>query len=242
MTSNAVEFRGVGFGYGAGSLLTDVSFDIAAGEFFGIIGPNASGKTSLLKLMLGLLQPDRGQIRVLGKAPVEALPRVGYVPQYPSFSRNIPFSVLELVLVGRLGTGRTVGGFSDKDRDVAHKVLDEMEIPHLAGRRVYTLSGGELQRVLIARALVCEPALLILDEPTANIDIAAEEDVFALLRSHSRRMTIVIVSHDVSFISAYVDRVGCVNRTLVCHDTEALTGGKISEFYGKDVRMIRHAH
>jgi zinc transport system ATP-binding protein len=237
-----VEFRGVNFGYGAAPLLTDISFTIAAGEFFGIIGPNASGKTSLLKLMLGLLRPNQGRIRVLGKPPAEALSRVGYVPQHPSFARNIPFSVLELVLVGRLGTGRTVGAFSGKDRDLASRVLEEMEISHLAGRRVHTLSGGELQRVLIARALVCEPALLILDEPTANIDISAEQDVFALLRSHSRRMTIVIVSHDVSFISSYVDRVGCVNRTLICHATEALTGAQISELYGTDVRMIRHAH
>lgn len=238
----AVRFQGVRFSYGAAPLLSDVTFEIEQGEFFGLIGPNGSGKSTLLRLIMGLLKPDAGEIRVLNAAPGQALPRVGYVPQHPSFSRNLPFSVLEVVLVGRLSTGHSAGGFSRGDRDAARAVLETMEIGHLADRRLHTLSGGELQRVLIARALVCEPALLILDEPTANIDIAAEEDVFALLREYSRHMTIVIVTHDVSFISAYVSRVGCVNRSVVCHRTEALTGKTVSELYGSDVKMIRHTH
>lgn len=239
---NLVEFENVSFAYDGAPVLEDVSFAIAPEEFFGIIGPNAAGKSTLLKLMLGLLAPDRGRIRVFGGTAVAARGRVGYVPQHPAFSRQFPISVLEVVLLGRLGTGSGYGGFSRGDRHKAVQALRAVQIEDIARRRISTLSGGQLQRVLIARALACDPELLVLDEPTANIDLRAEEDIFALLRESNRRMAIVVVSHDVAFISGYVDRVGCLNRTLVCHDTTDITGKTIEELYGAPVRMIHHVH
>ena len=109
-------------------------------------------------------------------------------------------------------------------------------------RQVGELSGGQLQRVLIARALVCQPEILILDEPTANVDMRIEEDIFSLLKNYSDHMTIIVVSHDIAFISGYVDRVACLNRTLVCHNTESISGKMIEELYDAPVKMIHHHH
>ena len=241
-TAKVVEFDDVSFSYGSVPVLENVSFTIDRSEFFGLIGPNAGGKSTLLKLMLGLLKPDGGEIRLFGENPATARKRVGYVPQHPTFSRRFPISAVEVVLLGLLGMDRDLGGFHARDRKKAMDAMDAAEIADIAGRSINTLSGGQLQRVLIARALVCDPELLILDEPTANVDLRAEEDIFALLREYSAHMTIVVVSHDVAFISGYVGRVGCLNRTLVCHETADISGRTIEELYGSPVKMIHHSH
>ncbi len=240
--ADTVKFENVCFTYDRSPVLEDVTFSVAAGEFFGLIGPNAAGKSTLLKLILGLLEPQRGQVQVLGSQPRMARQRIGYVPQFPTFTRNFPINVLNMVLLGRLGMGRTAGPFSVTDRALADRALRAVEIEALGHTPIAELSGGQLQRALIARALVCEPELLILDEPTANIDVRAEEDIFGLLRGYSAHMTIIVVSHDIAFISGYVDRVGCLNRTLVCHATGEITGRTIEELYGAPVRRILHAH
>ena len=240
--TETVKFENVTFAYDRSPVLENVTFSVAAGEFFGLIGPNAAGKSTLLKLVLGLLDPQRGQVQVLGSLPRLARQRIGYVPQFPTFTRNFPISVLQMVLLGRLGMGRTAGPFNAEDRALAGKALRAVEIESLGNTPIGELSGGQLQRALIARALVCEPELLILDEPTANIDVRAEEDIFALLRGYSAHMTIIVVSHDIAFISGYVDRVGCLNRTLVCHATGEISGRTIEELYGAPVRRILHAH
>jgi len=120
--------------------------------------------------------------------------------------------------------------------------MQETEVAGLGGRQLSTLSGGQLQRVLVARALACEPRILILDEPTANIDMRVETDIFDLLKQLNRRMTIIVVSHDIGFISQYVDRVACLNRTLMCHHTADIDGKMVNELYGSHVRMVEHVH
>jgi zinc transport system ATP-binding protein len=212
------------------------------GEFMGLVGPNAGGKSTLLKLILGLLRPQSGRIRVLGAAPEEARRRVGYVPQYPSFQRDFPISVEQVVLLGRLGSTPSLGWYRRADREAALHALAEVEAADLARRRIGTLSGGQLQRVLLARALVGEPQILILDEPTANIDQRAEGDIFDLLAMLNARLTILVVSHDIAFISSYVDRVACLNRTLVCHRTDAIDAELIHQLYGEAVRSVAHRH
>jgi len=238
----AVRLESVNFSYDGAAVLENISFEVESGEFFGLIGPNAAGKSTLLKLILGLLTPGSGRIQVFDSEPAAARGRIGYVPQFPSFARDFPISVLEMVMLGRLGSGGALGGFSAADREHAWRALRAAEIGELAGRPIHALSGGQLQRAMIARALVCEPSLLILDEPTASIDLRAEEDIFALLRSYNARMTIIVVSHDIAFISSYVHRVGCLNRTLVCHHTDAISGQTIEQLYGMPVRAIHHAH
>ncbi len=243
-----IAIRGLSFAYGAAPVLEDVSLNVGAGEFLGIVGPNAGGKSTLLKLILGLLEPQTGQVRVLNLSPREASRQIGYVPQYPSFPRDFPITVEQAVLLGRLGGQDRLwpnlwpGGYGRGDRKAARLALDEVEATDLASRRIASLSGGQLQRVLLARALACEPRILILDEPTANIDQRLEGDIFDLLRRLNARLTILVVSHDIGFISSYVTRVACVNRTLVCHHTDAIDGQIIQRLYGEAVRMVAHRH
>jgi zinc transport system ATP-binding protein len=238
-----IEIRNVSFAYTREPVLQDVSLSVRREEFLGIIGPNGGGKSTLVKLILGLLKPQGGSISVLGTSPRQASARIGYVPQYPAFSRrDFPISVMEMVLLGRLDPSRWSIGYSEEDREVARKAIAAVEIQQNAERPIGSLSGGQLQRALIARALACRPEILILDEPTANIDMRAEEDIFAMLKQQNDHMTVIVVSHDIGFISGYVDRVACLNRTLVCHATNEISGQTIEELYGAPVRMINHAH
>lgn len=238
----AVSLEGVSFSYGGPLVLQGIDLRVEPGEFLGIVGPNAGGKSTLLKIILGLLEPQAGRVRVLGREPDGARSEIGYVPQYPPFSREFPISVEQVVLTGRLGRGRWWGGYSRQDRATVRRVMVEAEIADLAKRHIETLSGGQLQRVLVARALASEPQLLILDEPTSNIDQRIESDIFDLLRRLNERMSIIVVSHDIAFISTYVHRVGCLNRTLMCHRTEDIDGHTIQELYGENVCMVAHQH
>ncbi|MEY6432608.1 ABC transporter ATP-binding protein [Thioalkalicoccus limnaeus] len=238
----AIEIDGLSFSYGGEPVLEDVDLTVTAGEFLGLVGPNAGGKSTLLKLILGLLEPQTGRIRVLGRPPRHASTLIGYVPQYPAFARDFPIQVQDVVLMGRLGLGRSFGRYRPSDRDAAGAALAEVEATDLARRPIGTLSGGQLQRVLLARALVGEPRILILDEPTANIDMRLEDDIFDLLRALNERLTILLVSHDVAFISRYITRVACLNRTLICHRTDAIDGPLIQSLYGDSVRRIAHRH
>jgi len=249
-----IEIRNLTFSYGESPVLEDVELDVEPGEFLGIVGPNAGGKSTLLKLILGLLAPQAGSIRVLDKAPAVARQQLGYVPQHPSFPRDFPVSVEQAVLLGRIGGpvrhrssvrwlgALAPGAFSRDDRHAAHAALEEVEAADLHRRQIGSLSGGQLQRVLLARALVSDPKILILDEPTANIDQRLESDIFDLLKRLNARLTILVVSHDVAFISGYVKRVACINRTLVCHHTDAVDAQVIHALYGENVRMVTHDH
>lgn len=240
--SAVISLRDIVFSYGGPKVLDGVSLDVEEAEFLGVVGPNAGGKSTLLKLILGFLQPLEGEVRVLGGKPRNTRHQIGYVPQYPVFNRDFPISVEQTVLMGRLGRSSLFGGYSRSDRDIARRAMTETEVADLAGRQLCTLSGGQLQRVLVARALACEPKILILDEPTANIDMRVETDIFDLLKQLNERMTIIVVSHDIGFISGYVDRVACLNRTLICHHTAVIDGEMINELYGSDVHMVEHVH
>ncbi|MFT5133285.1 MAG: zinc transport system ATP-binding protein [Gammaproteobacteria bacterium] len=240
--SAVISFDKVSFAYGHIKVLEDICLDIEAEEFFGVIGPNGAGKSTMLKLMLGTLKPDKGKISVLGKSPKQSCQHIGYVPQTPSFPRNFPINVMDVVLMGCMGKSRRMGGFSKRDREIALESLRVVEIADLVNVTIENLSGGQVQRMLIARALASEPEILILDEPTANIDVQAEENIFSLLTQYNEHMTIIVVSHDIAFISGYVNRVGCLNTTLLCHKTEAISGKTIEELYGAPVKMIHHAH
>lgn len=242
MNTPVVSLRDVSFSYGGPLVLDGVNLEIAEHEFIGIVGPNAGGKSTLLKLILGLLEPLKGQVRVLGEAPERSRRQIGYVPQYPQFSRDFPITVEQTVMMGRLGMSRLFGNYRRHDREVARQAMAETEVLSLAGRQLCTLSGGQLQRVLVARALACEPRILVLDEPTANIDMRIETEIFDLLKRFNKRMTIIVVSHDVGFISGYVNRVACLNRTLICHHTAAIDGEDIRALYEADVRMVEHRH
>ncbi|HRP34915.1 MAG TPA: ABC transporter ATP-binding protein [Gammaproteobacteria bacterium] len=238
----ALTFEGVSFGYGDGpNVVEDVDLEIGSHELIGLIGPNGGGKSTLLKLAAGLLRPRKGKVRVFGRPPHEARDEIGYVPQFAHFARDFPITVAQAVLLGRLSGGFALR-WSTADRAAAARAIEETELDALADRPLTALSGGELQRVLIARALAAEPRLLLLDEPTSNLDQRAEEDIFALLARLNDRMAIVLVSHDVGFVTDFVQRVACISRTLICHTTSEVTGEVINELYGHPVRAVHHAH
>ena len=242
MNKVVIDINDVSFSYGNIPVLEDISLKIYQDEFIGIIGPNASGKSTLLKLILGLLQPDKGSINKIKHEHKENHKLIGYVPQHVGFSRDFPITVNETVLLGHVNSRSTFFNYTKEQHAAAKQAMQALEIDDIAKRQVGQLSVGQLQRVLIARALVCLPEILILDEPTSNVDIRAEEDIFALLKNYSEHMTIIVVSHDIAFISGYVDRVACLNRTLVCHNTESISGKMIEELYDAPVKMIHHHH
>lgn len=248
MSSELIQLEGVYYTYDGVAVLEDINLHVNKGEFLGIVGPNGGGKSTLLKLMLGLIKPQSGHIKVLGRRAVSARRKIGYVAQYPTFQRDFPITVEQAVLLGRLGVkgsglaGFLPGKFNESDRAAVKQALEEVEAGPFSKRLIGNLSGGQLQRMMLARALVSEPEILILDEPTANIDHRVESDIFDLLKQLNERLTILVVSHDIGFISSYVSRVACLNRTLVCHHTDDVEGQVIHELYGDSVRMVAHDH
>jgi zinc transport system ATP-binding protein len=242
VTAPVITLEDVSFSYAGPRVLEQVNLSVEQGEFLGLVGPNGGGKSTLLKIVLGLLEPTTGRVTVLGHRPVEARQAIGYVPQFATFPRDFPVSVEETVLLGRLGKTRSILGYRRLDKEVARRTMAETEITDLRTRPIGALSGGQLQRVLIARALAIEPEILILDEPTSNIDMRAETDIFDLLKTLNARMTIVIVSHDIGFISQYVSLIACLNHTLLCHTSSPVSGEIIKQLYGAPVQMIHHTY
>jgi len=230
----------VSFSYDGVPVLEDVSLTVNERDFLSIVGPNAGGKTTLLKLILGLLKPTKGTVRVFGQLPEKVRSQIGYMPQYASLDPLFPVSVLDVVLMGRLGSGKSFGLYRATDLDAADEALKKMELYDVRHAAFSALSGGQRQRVLIARALVSDPDLLLLDEPTANVDAIIETELYELLRQLNDHMTIVLVTHDLGFVSQYVKSVACVSRRVVAHPTSEITGEMINEIYGCDMRMVRH--
>jgi zinc transport system ATP-binding protein len=242
-TAPVVEVEGLTFGFDpARPVLKEATFRVEPLDFASVIGPNGGGKTTLLKLLLGLLQPDRGAVRVLGTSPQKARQRVGYMPQHATIDPRFPIDVMDVVLMGRLNATRAFGPYARRDRAAARSALEHAGLAGFERRPIAALSGGERQRVLVARALAAEPELLLLDEPAAGLDQRVEHDFFQLLVELNRRMTIILVSHDLGFVSRYVRTVICVNRTVQVHPTSAVNGRVIADMYGGEVRLVHHEH
>ena len=237
----AISIEKLFFSYDSREILSDVNLSIRPFDSICIVGPNGGGKTTLMKLMIGLLTPDRGEILIYGRRPEEAKKLIGYVPQYAEYDKQFPISVKEVVCMGRLGNSFT-GRYTRNDWDQTMTALREVGLEQFADRAFSALSGGQRQRALIARALASGGEILILDEPTANIDQETELHLFELLGELNQRMTILMVTHDVGFASKFFKRIACVNRRVVIHPTSELTGELIKEMYGGDFRMIRHDH
>jgi zinc transport system ATP-binding protein len=235
----------VSFGYRGEPVLRDVSLAIHRGDFLAIPGPNGGGKSTLLKLMLGLLAPQSGSIALFGGPPAAAIRRVGYVPQAFDGERSFPMTVLDATLMG-LVTGRTFGWrFGRRQRELGDEALERVGMLRARGRPMSSLSGGQRQRVLIARALVSRPELLLLDEPTASVDAEGRGQLHEVLSNLNREVTVVMVSHDVSVIWGSVNSVACVNRTLYHHPRAEITDDMVRMMYSGDdascpVELIAH--
>ncbi len=239
-----VEITDLTFGYPPYGLsrpvLEDVSLCIEPGDFLGIIGPNGGGKTTLLKLMLGLLHPQRGSVQVFGCPPLETRTRIGYVPQHARVDATVPASVLDVVLTGRLSQTSWGPRFGASHTEAALEALRQTETEGLARRPIGTLSGGQRQRVLIARALAADAQLLLLDEPTAGVDAHSEQGLTDLLHRLNDHLPVVIVSHDISFVSRHLKQVLCLNRRATCHAAADISPEIIAEMYHDHVRPVEH--
>ncbi len=234
------EINGLYFAHNGGDVLQDVNLQVNEREFVWIVGPNGGGKTTLMSIMLGLLKPDRGSVKLFGVSPQRARSRVGYLPQQARTDRHFPISVLEVALMGRLRRGLSMGFFPAADRDAAMEALSQVGLADQAGRPVGELSGGQQRRLLIGRALAAQPELLLLDEPMGNLDRSVEKQLHDLLRKLNEKLTIVMVSHDPAFVSEYVKEVVCVNRTVAVHPTSVMESEFVGDLYGTGMRVVRH--
>lgn len=236
-----IECRDLHLSFGALKVLEGVSFAVSGQETLCVVGPNGGGKSTLLKVLLGLLKPQEGSVRVLGMEPRKARPRVGYMPQYIEIDPLFPIDVEGIVRMGRLKPGG-MGFYSRADRLAAEKAIEEVGLRDQRKETWINLSGGMKQRVLIARALVNEPDLLLLDEPTAMVDAHIEAKLLEHLKSLHDRMTILLVSHDVAFVSGLVDEVLCVNRTAALHPIKEVDAHTMQHLYGEPLQTIDHGH
>lgn len=239
----AVVLEDVDFTYDGTQVLEQVNVTVSKLDFVGIVGPNGSGKTTLLKLMLGLLKPTRGTVRLFGERPDKTRRRVGYVPQWFPFDAHFPVTVLDVVLMGRLGTNGSLGPYRKADQADAARSLETVGLEGFGSRPFADLSGGERQRVIIARALAAGAEMLMLDEPTASVDAEVELELYDLLRGLNEKVTIVLVSHDLAFVSKLVKTVVCVTGRVTTHptcDLDEVTGELLRSMYGTEMRMVRH--
>ncbi len=232
----AIRFDGVRFAYGGVPAVEDATFTVPEGAFVALLGPNGGGKTTLARLILGLLKPDRGRVQVFGEAPGSRAGRIGYVPQATTVTPAFPITALDLVALG--GAGRSgprswLGPRIDRaTRRASLDALAAVEMEAFAERPFATLSGGQRQRLLIARALAADPDLLVLDEPTANIDPAGKTCVIELLDKLVERRTLVLISHDLTAVVPRVSAVACVNRRLIYNPKPVLTPEMLHLIYG----------
>ena len=198
MEKSIIEIKDLWFSFNGLPVLEAVNLAVSEKGFVALIGPNGGGKTTLLKLMLGLLEPERGDIRIFGKSPRQSARRIGYVPQEIGINKSFPISVMDVVLMGRLKPGRGLSGYSQNDKTAAQKILEQLEMWEFRSHRIGELSGGQRQRVAIARALANKPKLVLADEPTAALDKDSGRIVVNLLKklTHEAKSTVVIVTHD----------------------------------------------
>jgi zinc transport system ATP-binding protein len=243
----SIEVQGISFYYQTGHVLEDISFNVSVGEYLGIIGPNGGGKTTLVKILLGLLKPSSGSVKLFGydNGRFKERFRLGYVPQRASTEELLfPATVEEVVRSGRTARAGFLSRFSQSDKNAIEKAIEITAIGHLKKKLIGRLSGGERQRVLIARALAGEPEIIFLDEPAVGVDIASQEQFYTVLGQLNKNLslTIVFISHDVGVIAKEVDTVLCLNRKLICHGRPEnyIKEEFLQQLYGRKVQSVLH--
>jgi zinc transport system ATP-binding protein len=220
--------------------LEGINLSINEEDFLGIIGPNGGGKTTLLKVILGLVKPSRGRVTVLNETPERGRKFIGYVSQHILFDRDFPISVQDVVLMGRCGRRGPFKRYGKEDKKIALRALETVGMLDYKDKRIGKLSGGEQQRAFIARALVTKPKLLLLDEPTASVDTPMQTEFYELLERLKQKMAIVLVSHDISAVSIYVDKIACLNHRLFYHNSKEISADELEATYQCPVELIAH--
>jgi zinc transport system ATP-binding protein len=235
-----IELQKVWVHYNSTPILQGIDLSVEQYDFLGVIGPNGGGKTTLLKVILGLVEPSSGSVAVLGGAPQNGRSKLGYVPQYNLFDRDFPINVWEAALMGCYGHTGLFRRYSEEDKESVRRALQTVGMLEQKDRQMGKLSGGEQQRVFIARALVAKPQILLLDEPTASVDSTMQTEFYDLLHRLKDRMAIILVSHDISAVSVHVDKIACLNRQLFYHGTPEIEAAVLEATYQCPVQMIAH--
>jgi len=223
---NALEINNLYFKYDKEWVLENINFSLKSNQFMTIIGPNGGGKTTLLKLFLGFLTPNKGKIKIYEKAPKENRSIIGYVPQHTNFSLDLPITVFDIVLQGRLKKGKFF--YSKNDTQKAAEVLKNLKIYEFKNKKIKDLSGGQRQKVLIARALVSDPKIIIMDEPTSAIDPKGQKEILDLIEN--LKITRIVVSHDIKILLRKVDKIAFINKKAVIHEGPKLNIPKDTHF------------
>lgn len=227
-------------GYSANkAVLRNINFEVHSNDFIGIIGPNGGGKSTLLKVILGQLQPQKGSISY--KWGDNSLQHMGYLPQFSSIDKVFPIRVLDVVLSGLMGKKRIFSRYTHNDKNSALELLEFVNLAKFAYRPIGQLSGGQIQRVFLCRAIINQPAILILDEPNTYVDKHFEGELYELLKKLNKKMAILLVSHDIGIISTIVKTIACVNEELHYHQTNKISP-EILETYNCPIELITHGH
>jgi zinc transport system ATP-binding protein len=237
--SAALKFSDVCFAYEREEVLHNIDLSVPEKSLVAVVGPNGGGKSTFLKLALGLLKPRRGAVHVFGNAPERRRRSIGYVAQHLRFDPEFPVSVLDVVLMGRVDR-HWLGPYRRGDRKKVFEALERVRLKHLSRRALAHLSGGERQRALIAQALVTDPDMLFLDEPTANVDTTVEHEIYELLCELNTRMTIVVVSHNLNVVTRHASHIACVNRTASLARVDEFTEGELHSLYRGDMTVLQH--
>ena len=221
-------------------VLEDINMSVKRGDFVGLVGPNGGGKTTLIKVLLGLLAPSQGVVRVMGRSPKEGRRFVGYVPQAVEFDEKFPINVWDVARMGRLSRRHLLRPFAKEDDEIVSEALRNVDMLELRHRPMGELSGGQRQRVYVARALAASPQILFLDEPTASVDARMQSNIYELLKELNSRVTILIITHDVGAVSSYVKTVGCLNCRLHYHGDRQITADMLEMAYHCPIDLIAH--
>ena len=226
--------------YGSKTVLRDVSFSLWEGDFLGIIGPNGGGKTTLLKVILGLLQPISGSVSFYNKGESVSTLRIGYLPQLNQIDKKFPISVREVIASGLASERKMFRSFNAEQKNRIEEVLIKMGLEELSNRAIGNLSGGQLQRVLLGRSIVSHPQVLILDEPNSYVDKRFESHFYKLLEEINKKSAIILVSHDIGTVLAMVKNIACVNETLHYHSGADISEDWLGDKYACPIELIGH--
>lgn len=214
---SVLDIKNLTFSYDVQNVLEDVNLQVNKNDFLAIIGPNGGGKSTLLKIVLGLIPHQKGDISVFGAEFKKDLSCIGYVPQNTNINTDFPIRVIDVVMMGHVGHKRSIIGYSKDELSCAIEALSQVGMESFKEKKIGSLSGGQRQRVMIARALCAHPKLLLLDEPTANIDTQGQHQIYDLLVKLNKNITIIVVSHDISLTLRYTNKVAYINKNLTLH-------------------------